>query len=71
MPNTSRIPVERVPADELSDSQIERLMEIGSAEADLIDEMESAVRAGDRDLVWQLAATLVRHQDEARKVGNK
>jgi hypothetical protein len=68
MPNTPRIRVERVPADDLSAHQIERLMAFGKREADLIDEMETAARAGDRDLVWQLAEALVRCQDEAHHV---
>jgi hypothetical protein len=74
MPNTARIRVERVPADELSDHQIQRLIEFGKREAELIDEMEAATRAGDRNLVWQLAEELVHFQDEAQQVakpGNK
>jgi hypothetical protein len=73
MPQPS-IRVERVPAEELSDHQLERLMAFGRREADLIDEMEAAARVGDRDSVWRLAEALVRFQDEAKQVtegGNK
>ena len=66
MPNNPRIRAERIPADELTDAQIERLMEFGCREANLIDEMEAAVRSGDRNLTWQLAEALVRLQDQAR-----
>jgi len=73
MPSNPRIRVERTPADELSDHQIEQLMAFGRREAELVDQMEAAARAGDRALVWQLAEELVRYQDEARQVaeGNK
>jgi hypothetical protein len=59
----SRIRVERIPADELTDHQIERLVQFGQREADLIDEMEVAARLGDRNLVWQIAEALVQLQD--------
>ena len=68
LPNTPRIRVERIPAEELSDHQIEQLMSFGKREADLIDRMEAAARAGDRDLVWELAEALVRCQDKAVQV---
>jgi hypothetical protein len=63
-----RIRVERIPADELAEHQIETLMSFGRREADLIDQMEAAARVGDRNLVWQLAEALVRCQDEARRI---
>jgi hypothetical protein len=53
--------------EELSDIQVERLMSFGRDEADLIDQMEAATRAGDRDLVWQLAQALCRIQDDVRQ----
>jgi hypothetical protein len=74
MPNTPRIRVERIPAEELSDHQIEQLMAFGKRENDLIDEMEAATRAGDRARVWQLAEALVRLQDQVAQLseaGNK
>jgi hypothetical protein len=60
MPDDSHIRAERVPAEKLSDAEIERLMALGKLEAALIDEMEAAARAGDKNLVWQIAESLVR-----------
>ena len=54
------------PVEELSDAQIEHLIAVGKREADLIDQMEEAVRHGDRNLVWQIAQALVRVHDEAK-----
>jgi hypothetical protein len=59
-----RLHVVRRAAEELSDSQIERLMDFGRREADLITEMAEAARAGDRNLVWQLAQALVDIEDQ-------
>jgi hypothetical protein len=59
--------MERFPADELSDHQIETLMAFGRREADLIEQMEAAARDGDRDLVWQIAQALCRIEDEAKQ----
>jgi hypothetical protein len=64
---SAHIRVERIPAGELSDDAIDRLVSFGRREAQLLDEMEAAARAGDRDLAWQLAQTLVRLQDEAKQ----
>ena len=50
--------------EELSDNEIEQLMNFGRREADLIDEMTAAVRAGDRNLVWQLARALSDLEDQ-------
>ena len=69
MRQTPHLRVVRRAADELSDQQIEQLMSFGKREALLLDEMEAAVRTGDRALVWQLATSLVRCQDEARQMG--
>jgi hypothetical protein len=66
MPNKPRIRAERVPADELTDAQIERLMEFGKREAGLLDEMEAAARVGDRDLVWRIAQALCQMDEEAK-----
>jgi hypothetical protein len=62
--STNRIRVDRRPVGELTDAQIERLMDLGRREAALIDEMEGAIQAGDRDLVWQIAIRLCRLGDE-------
>ena len=63
-----RIRVKRIPAEDLSDHQIERLMEFGRREADLIEQMEEAARTGDRGKLWRLAEELVRLQDQAGQV---
>jgi hypothetical protein len=68
MPNTQRMRVVRRAPEELSDAQIERLIGFGRAEADVIDELEAAARAGDRELAWQLARKLVELQDAAAAV---
>jgi hypothetical protein len=69
MKQVPHLRVVRRPVEELSDQQIEQLMAFGKREAELITEMEAAVRSGDRNLVWQLATSLVRCQDEARRMG--
>jgi hypothetical protein len=51
--------------EELSEAQIEQLMNFGKREADLIDEMVAAARAGDRNLVWQIAQAMVEIEDQA------
>jgi hypothetical protein len=66
--NYARIRAVRIPVAELTNHQIEVLMTFGRREAELIDQMEAATRAGDRALVWQLAEALVRYQDEAQQV---
>jgi hypothetical protein len=66
--NTPRLRVVRRAVEELSDGQIERLIDFGRREADLIAQMEEATRNGNRSLVWQLAEALVRFQDEAKQV---
>jgi hypothetical protein len=63
----ARIRVERIPADALTDTEFQRLMAFGRREAELIDEMEAAARAGDRNEVWRLAEELVRIQDAAKQ----
>jgi hypothetical protein len=65
---SARIRVDRRPAAELSDDQIERLMDFGRREAQLIDEMTAAVAVGDRALTWQLAEALAKLQGEAREI---
>lgn len=57
---------ERRHAEELTDSQVERLIQFGRWEADLIDQMEAAARAGDRELVWQIAQALVEIEDQRK-----
>ena len=67
MKQAPHLRVVRRPVEELSDEQIARLMAFGQREAQLLDQMEEATRAGDRDAVWRLAESLVRVQDEARQ----
>jgi hypothetical protein len=62
-----RIRAERIPANELTDSQIERIIGFGRQEADVVDQISQAARTGDRDKVWQLAQELVRLEDQARR----
>jgi hypothetical protein len=57
--------VVRRAVEELSEAQIEQLMNFGKREADLIDEMVAAARAGDRNLVWQIAQAMVEIEDQA------
>jgi len=64
----AHIRVERIPGAELTDHQIEQLMNFGRREAGLIDEMTAAARLGDQNLVMQIVQELVRMEDEARQV---
>lgn len=59
-----KLRVARRAAEELSDAQVEQLMNFGKREAHLIDEMTAAARAGDRNLVWQLARALCDLEDQ-------
>jgi hypothetical protein len=68
MANNPSIRAERRPVAQLTDNQIQELIGLGKREAEVIDEMESATRRGDRDLAWQLAQTLVQLADEAGEV---
>jgi hypothetical protein len=52
---------------DLTDSQIETFIRFGREEAQLIDELEAAVRTGDRDAAWRIAQALCRIEDEARR----
>jgi hypothetical protein len=70
MKQAPRLRVVRRAADELSDQQIEQLMAFGKREAELLDQMEEATRAGDRDAVWRLATSLLACQDEVRAMGS-
>jgi hypothetical protein len=66
MPNP-RIHAVRCDTAELSIEQIERLMTFGMLEAEIIDRIETATRAGDREAVWQLAEELTRIEDEVHQ----
>jgi hypothetical protein len=63
---TGRLRIVRKAVEDFSDTEIEKLMDFGRREADLLEEMEAAVRTGDRELVWQLAKALVEIEDQSR-----
>ena len=63
----AKLHVVRRAIGELSDNEIERLMDFGKREADLIDEMTAAARAGDQNLVWQLARSLCEIEDRVEE----
>jgi hypothetical protein len=65
--NASHLRPVRREASELTDTQIEKLMEFGRREAAIIDEMVDAARADDRDRAWQLAQKLVEIEDETKQ----
>jgi hypothetical protein len=49
---------------EMTESQIDALMNLGREEAALLDELEAATRAGDRDEVWRIAQALCGIEDK-------
>jgi hypothetical protein len=63
--NESRLHAVRREPDELSVEQIDRLIAFGRREAELIDEMTAASRAGDEPRVLEIVGELVRIEDEA------
>ena len=68
MPSNSGIRVVRRGVEEFTDTQIEKLIDFGKRESDLIDQMEAAARAGDRELAWQLAQAICDLHDRAQAV---
>jgi hypothetical protein len=72
MPRKPRIHLVPRDAPELTETQIESLMDIGRREDETINAITDAVRAGSRERVWALAEALAtledRLEDEARKV---
>ena len=54
--------------EELSDRQIQELMDFGKREAEIIDRLEAAVREGNRELAWEISEELVAVEDEAGKI---
>jgi hypothetical protein len=66
--NTGRIRVVRRDPAELTDSQLDTILRFRSKRSDLIDKIEAAARAGDREQAWELAQALSRMTDEALKV---
>jgi hypothetical protein len=58
MPRPARVPRIRAqlrPPEEMTEAQIEVLMDLGRAEAELLDRLEAATRAGDKAEVWKIA----------------
>jgi hypothetical protein len=67
MPRPARVP--RIRAEvrdpaEMTESQLEVLMDLGRAEAELLDRLEAATRAGDRDAVWKIALEYCAIEDQ-------
>jgi len=60
-----RIHVEPRPAEQLTDTQVSRLMEIARQEAALIDQMTDAMRASQTDEVLRLAKEITDLEDMA------
>ena len=58
-----KLHVVRRAAEELSDLQVEQLMDFGRRESALIDEITAAARAGDQNLVCQLVQALCDIED--------
>jgi hypothetical protein len=66
----NRIPSVRAearPPEEMSESQIETLLNFGKRESALMDRLEVAARAGDKDEVWKIAQEYCRVEDEVAK----
>jgi len=61
-----RMRVVRRSTEDLTDSQIEQLMTFGRREADLLDKLEAATRAGDRNLVFEIAQVFCQLEEENR-----
>jgi hypothetical protein len=59
-----RIHLERRSLADLSDQEIDRLVNFGRAEADLINQLVEASRDGDRDLAWRVVQEFRRIEDE-------
>jgi len=53
---------------EMAESQLDALMSLGRREAQLMDRLEAATRAGDRDAVWEIAQEYCRIEDEIQGV---
>jgi hypothetical protein len=55
----------------MTDHQIEQVMDFGRREAELIDRLEAATRAGNRELAWDLSQELCRIGDSVHAVSRK
>lgn len=54
----ARIAVAFRPVDELTDAQLQRLIDLGRREAELLNALEDAVANNDRDLAWQISMAI-------------
>ncbi len=68
MPEPTRIRVVRRDPAELSDRQIETLIGFGRREAELVDSLVEATRAGDHDAVWAISQAIARVEDQVAEV---
>jgi len=55
--------------EEMTDAQIETLINFGRCEAELIDELEEATRHGDRDRAWAICQRICQIEDRVREKG--
>jgi hypothetical protein len=60
--------IHRRRAEEMSERQIQALIDLGKNEAELIDQLEAAVNAGDKVKVWEIAVAITASAAEAGKV---
>jgi len=60
--------VERRTVHDLTDTQIETLVSIGTHQGELVEQLQAAVREGDRETAWRISEELVKTEDEARRV---
>jgi hypothetical protein len=59
------------PVSEWTDEQLERLIGFGKIEAELLDQLEAATAAGDRDLAWQISLALVENIRRVERVSEE
>jgi hypothetical protein len=71
MPRPARVPrlhAEVRPVEEMTELQIEALMNLGRAEAELMNRLEAAARAGDKNEVWKIAQEYCAIEDQIKGV---
>jgi hypothetical protein len=65
---TPRIRAQVRPPAEMTESQVESLMTIGRHEAEIVDAIVTATRAGDQERAWALAQQLCAIEDQITQV---
>jgi hypothetical protein len=60
--------VHRRPPEELTDRQINLLLAFGRQRAAIVQKLQDAARAGDREAVWQYAIALTHCEDESGRI---